>query len=65
MRMRIVFLAHALGPGGAERQLALMAAGLQWRGHDVIVATFYPGGTFRETVTSAGARHVSLEKAGR
>ena len=65
MRMRIVFLARALRPGGAERQLALMAAGLQWRGHDVIVATFYPGGTFRETVTSAGARHVSLEKAGR
>ncbi len=63
--MRIVFLARALGPGGAERQLALMAAGLQRRGHDVIVATFYPGGTFREMVTSASARHVSLEKAGR
>lgn len=63
--MKIVFLARALGPGGAERQLALMAAGLQRRGHDVVVATFYPGGAFRETVTSAGARHVSLEKAGR
>lgn len=63
--MKIVFLARALGPGGAERQLALMAAGLQRRGHDVAVATFYPGGTFRQGVADAGARHISLEKRGR
>lgn len=63
--MNILFLARALGPGGAERQMALLAAGLQRRGHDVTVATFYPGGNFRAVVTEAGARHVSLDKRGR
>lgn len=63
--MNILFLARALGPGGAERQMALLAAGLQRRGHDVTVATFYPGGNFRAVVTEAGALHISLDKRGR
>jgi glycosyltransferase involved in cell wall biosynthesis len=63
--MKILFFARALGPGGAERQMAVTAAGLQRRGHDVVVATFYPGGAFQSLVAEAGARHVNLGKTGR
>ncbi len=42
--MRIVFFIGALTTGGAERQIALLADGLAQRGHNVIVATLYPGG---------------------
>lgn len=63
--MKILFFARALGPGGAERQMALLAAGLQRRGHDVTVATFYPGGQFAPVVVGSGARHICLEKCGR
>jgi glycosyltransferase involved in cell wall biosynthesis len=63
--MKMMFLARALGPGGAERQMALLASGLQCRGHDVTVASFYPGGIFRQNVINAGVRHICLEKRGR
>lgn len=63
--MKIMFLARALGPGGAERQMALLASGLQSRDHDVTVVTFYPAGIFRQSVIEAGVRHISLEKRGR
>lgn len=63
--MKILFFARALGPGGAERQMAITAAALQRRGHDVIVATFYSGGAFQSLVDEAGARHISLGKTGR
>lgn len=63
--MKVLFLARALGPGGAERQMALLAAGLRRRGHEVTVATFYPGGIFQEYVVDAGVGHVSLDKKGR
>lgn len=63
--MRVLLFGRALGPGGAERQMALLAAGLQRRGHEVTVATFYPGGRFLSVVADAGAAYVSLEKRGR
>jgi glycosyltransferase involved in cell wall biosynthesis len=63
--MKVLFLSRALGPGGAERQLALMAAGLQKRGHDIIVATFYPGGNFLPDLIKSGVRHICLDKRGR
>jgi glycosyltransferase involved in cell wall biosynthesis len=63
--MKILFLARSLGPGGAERQLVLLAAGLHERGHVVSVATFYGRGEFAADLAEAGIRHISLEKRGR
>jgi glycosyltransferase involved in cell wall biosynthesis len=42
--IRIDVLIRSLGAGGAERQAALLAAGLAARGHDLRVLVFYPGG---------------------
>ena len=42
--MNIMFLIRSLEVGGAERQLASLARGLQEAGHDVSVVVFYPGG---------------------
>ncbi|MBN7797784.1 glycosyltransferase [Parahaliea mediterranea] len=42
--MRIVFVIGQLSIGGAERQLVVLARVLAERGHEVTVATFFPGG---------------------
>ncbi len=63
--MKIMFLVRSLDLGGAQRQLTALAVGLQKRGHDVTVVTFYDGGTFAAEMTCAGVRHVSLAKRGR
>lgn len=63
--MKTMFLVRSLDLGGAQRQLTVLAVGLQQRGHDVTVATFYDGGTFAAELTGAGVRHVSLAKRGR
>jgi glycosyltransferase involved in cell wall biosynthesis len=51
--------------GGAERQLADLVCGLQRRGHEVTLVTFYPGGGMLADVERAGVRVVSLDKTGR
>jgi glycosyltransferase involved in cell wall biosynthesis len=43
-RIRIVFLIRSLTRGGAERQLSVLAEGLDPAVFDVLVLTFYPGG---------------------
>ena len=63
--MKIVFLNRFLGIGGAERQLALLAAGLNERGHEVMVAVFYGGYPMEQEVRVAGVPLHYLEKAGR
>lgn len=63
--LRIVFLARSLGYGGAERQLGVLASGLQQRGHSVSVVTFYPGGELEPDLRSSGVRIRSLDKHGR
>ncbi|HUK33656.1 MAG TPA: glycosyltransferase [Vicinamibacterales bacterium] len=63
--MKVVFLSRSLTRGGAERQLAMLAAGLQGRGHDVAVLTFYPDNPFAPEICRAGARVFSVEKTGR
>ena len=63
--MKIVFLNRTLGIGGAERQLALLAAGLHERGHNVVVAVFYGGYPMEQEVRVAGVPLYYLEKAGR
>lgn len=60
-----MFLARALGLGGAERQLVALARGLHVRGHSVTVATFYPDGELAAELDAAGVGRVSLDKGGR
>ncbi len=61
----IFFLIRSLELGGAERQLALLARGLQERGHRIVVAVFYHGGPYQKELQQAGVRVLSLEKLGR
>lgn len=63
--MRICFLIRSLGLGGAERQLATLAALLHKAGHDVTVLTFYDHGSHGNELRDAGVRVVSLGKSGR
>jgi glycosyltransferase involved in cell wall biosynthesis/SAM-dependent methyltransferase len=62
---RILFLARALGFGGAERQLALLAQGLHSAGYDVEVAALYGGGPFEDELREAGVPVHVLGKRGR
>jgi glycosyltransferase involved in cell wall biosynthesis len=42
--VRLLFFIGGLGTGGAERQFTQIASGLALRGHEVLMATLYPGG---------------------
>jgi len=63
--VKILFLARSLGVGGSERQIALLAAGLARRGHDVAVATLYGGGTMERMLNDTQVRSISLGKVAR
>lgn len=63
--MKVMFLVRALNVGGAERQLVVLARGLQQRGHEVAVAVFYSGGVLEEELREARISVVSLGKRGR
>ncbi|MEO7457526.1 MAG: glycosyltransferase [Gemmatimonadaceae bacterium] len=65
MRRTFLFLARSLGVGGAERQLVVLAKGLQARGHRVVVACFYGGGTLEGDLAGSGVTVVDLKKGGR
>jgi len=51
--------------GGAERQLVDLVCGLQSRGHQVTLVTFYPGGGMLADAARTGVRIISLDKTGR
>lgn len=63
--MKVLFLVRSLASGGAQRQLVVLAGGLRRRGHQVTVATFYPGGPFESALRQAGVTVRTLEKRGR
>jgi glycosyltransferase involved in cell wall biosynthesis len=63
--VNILFLIRSLDPGGAERQLAVLARGLRERGHEVAVAVFYGGGALEAELKDTGIPIYSLEKRGR
>ena len=63
--MNITFLIRSLDVGGAERQLASLARGLQENGHCVAVAVFYSGGGLERDLEGTGVELVNLEKRGR
>lgn len=63
--MKVLFVVRSLTSGGAQRQLVVLAGGLRRRGHQVTVATFYPGGPFESALRQAGVTVRTLEKCGR
>lgn len=63
--MKVLFFARALTVGGAERQLALLAAGLARRDHNVTVVVLYGGGAFELTLRDSGVCLLSIEKSSR
>lgn len=63
--LRIAVLAREMMIGGAERQVAYLAAGLARRGHTVALFTFYPGNAFADALAGSGVEVISLDKAGR
>lgn len=52
--MRIGYLIGALNPGGSERQLSVLAAGMARRGHDVEVLAYDGSGEFDHVVERDG-----------
>jgi glycosyltransferase involved in cell wall biosynthesis len=63
--IRIAFLIRKLEIGGAERQLAQLAKGLDPKRFCPLVLTFYPGGAFEQELIDAGVRVQCLNKQGR
>lgn len=63
--MRILFLTSSLDAGGAERQLSVLARGLQTRGHDIHVLCFYDRGRLWDELTAAGVAVSALGKRSR
>ena len=55
--MRVACLIDSLGPGGAQRQLALLAVLLQRRGMHVAVLTYHPHDFFRGMIEQAGVTY--------
>lgn len=62
--MRLAFIIRDLGPGGAQRQLVALAAGLRRAGHEVSVLHFY-GGLFEAALHDADVRTVCVGKKNR
>ena len=63
--MKILFFVRDLMVGGSQRQLALLAAGLARRGHDVTVAVLYAGGALEAMLDGSGVRLLSIGKSSR
>jgi glycosyltransferase involved in cell wall biosynthesis len=63
--MKVMLLVRDLAVGGSQRQLALLAAGLARRGHDVAVVVLYAGGALEALLAGSGARLLSIGKSSR
>ncbi len=63
--LRILFLARSMLRGGSERQLALLAAALVQKGHEITVALFYADGPLVGELRRAGVTVIDLAKRGR
>ena len=63
--MRVVFLVRSLNYGGAERQLLLLAKGLDKNRFEPVVLCFYGGGPLQTELLQAGIRVISLNKRNR
>ena len=63
--MRVVFLVRSLDYGGAERQLLLLAKGMDKSRFEPVVLCFYDGGPLQTELLQAGIRVISLNKRNR
>ena len=63
--MKILFLTRQLNIGGAERQLVVLANELASRGHEIVIASYYPGGALSEKLDKGRVRLISLGKRSR
>lgn len=63
--MKLLFFVRDLAVGGSQRQLAVLAAGLARRGHDVTVAVLYAGGALEALLGGSGARLLAAGKSSR
>jgi glycosyltransferase involved in cell wall biosynthesis len=63
--MKVLLFVRDLAVGGSQRQLAVLAAGLARRGHDVAVAVLYAGGALETLLGDSGVRLLSIGKSRR
>jgi glycosyltransferase involved in cell wall biosynthesis len=63
--MKVLFLVRDLAVGGSQRQLAVLAAGLARRGHDVAIAVLYAGGSLEALLGDSGVRLLPIGKSSR
>jgi glycosyltransferase involved in cell wall biosynthesis len=63
--LKVLFLARQLNIGGAERQLVTLANELAARGHEIVIASYYPGGALAKKLDSKRVRLISFEKRSR
>jgi glycosyltransferase involved in cell wall biosynthesis len=63
--MKILLFVRDLAVGGSQRQLAVLAAGLARRGHNVAVAVLYAGGALEALLGGSGVRLLSVDKSSR
>ena len=63
--MKILFLSRQLNIGGAERQLVTLANELAARGHEIVIASYYPGGALSKMIDPKRVRVISYEKKSR
>jgi glycosyltransferase involved in cell wall biosynthesis len=63
--LKVLFLARQLNIGGAERQLVTLANELAARGHEIVIASYYPGGALSKMIDPARIRVISYEKKSR
>ncbi len=61
LAMRIVFVIGSLGQAGSERQLIMIAAGLQSIGHDVSIVAFEGPESFDDEARSRGLQLLILQ----
>ena len=63
--MKILFLSRQLNIGGAERQLVTLANELAARGHEIVIASYYPGGALAQMIDPKRIKVISYEKKSR
>jgi glycosyltransferase involved in cell wall biosynthesis len=63
--MKLLFFIRDLAVGGSQRQLAVLAAALARRGHDVAVIVLYADGALETLLGASRARVLSIGKSSR
>jgi glycosyltransferase involved in cell wall biosynthesis len=63
--MKILILTSNLAQGGAQRQITILARSMAELGHEVGIATMYPGGVLESELTATNVQIFPLNKRGR